>query len=155
MKMPFLILSCLILLSFPALSQKEASDEKKEEVVFDSNLDFAQVVFVRAVENKDKTWTFHTTVRHNDEGWDHYADLWEIVNRENEEVIGKRVLLHPHDTEQPFTRSLGNVEIPEGIEKVIVRAKCNVHGFEGKSITVDLTASKGDDFEIIHSEKGE
>ena len=52
--------------------------------------------------------------------------------------LGFRLLAHPHDTEQPFTRSLCNVEIPTSITQVVVRAKCNVHGYGGKPMLVDL-----------------
>jgi hypothetical protein len=48
------------------------------------------------------------------------------------------VLLHPHETEQPFTRSLGGVEVPEGIDRVILRANDSVHGLGGAEATVEL-----------------
>jgi len=93
-------------------------------------------------------WTFNTTVRHNDEGWDHYADAWQVVDSAGN-VLAERVLLHPHDTEQPFTRSQSNIEIPPELTTVIVRAKCNVHGFGGQEVVVDLTVDEGEGFEVL------
>lgn len=80
---------------------------------------------------------FSVTVEHNDEGWDHYADKWEIMGA-NGEVIAVRELAHPHENEQPFTRSLSNVEIPHGLESVTIRAHDSVHGHGGGELTVDL-----------------
>lgn len=96
----------------------------------------ADVVGVRMAQNGD-TYRFSVTVRHADAGWDHYADKWEVVTPDGE-VIDTRVLAHPHDNEQPFTRSLGSVRIPAGLEKVRVRAHDKVHGFGGREMEVDM-----------------
>ena len=53
-------------------------------------------------------------------------------------VLGTRVLVHPHKTEQPFTRSLGGVKIPENVAEVTLRAHDSVHGYGGKEVTVEL-----------------
>ncbi len=81
-------------------------------------------------------WTFAVTVRHADEGWDHYADGWTVFAMDGTE-LGTRPLAHPHVDEQPFTRSLGGVAIPEGTERVILRAHDAVHGW-GPDTPVDL-----------------
>lgn len=80
---------------------------------------------------------FSVTVEHADEGWDHYADKWEILDADGD-VIAVRELAHPHENEQPFTRSLGNVEMPDGLDNVTVRAHDSVHGYGGRKLTVDL-----------------
>jgi predicted nucleotidyltransferase len=97
----------------------------------------ADVVEVVARQAGDRTWRFDVTVSHADEGWDHYADLWEVVAPDGT-VLGQRVLAHPHVDEQPFTRSLSGVEIPAGTGSVEVRARDSVHGFGGRSVLVDL-----------------
>jgi hypothetical protein len=85
----------------------------------------------------DGTYLFDVTVRHADEGWDHYADSWEILTPDGE-VLGTRKLAHPHVDEQPFTRSLSMVAVPDGVTQVRVRAGDSVHGFSGKEMTVAL-----------------
>jgi hypothetical protein len=80
---------------------------------------------------------FDVTVRHADEGWQHYADAFEIVGPTGK-VLGTRVLFHPHVTEQPFTRSLRDVRIPAGVKAVQVRARDKVHGLGGKTLRVNL-----------------
>lgn len=73
------------------------------------------------------TWTFSVTLKHGDTGWDHYADLWQVFTPDGK-LLGERVLLHPHVEEQPFTRSLSGVAIPDGIDEVVIRARDSVHG---------------------------
>lgn len=114
----------------------------------------ADVEYVRAVQAANGTWTFHVTVRHPDTGWDDYADGWDVVLpdgtviRPDPESPFTRLLLHPHETEQPFTRSQSNIVIPEGVTNVTVRAHDLVDGFGGREITVDLTVRSGDGFEV-------
>jgi len=101
----------------------------------------ADVVGVKARGGGDGTWSFTVTVKHDDEGWDHYANKWEVLSPDGV-VLGTRILLHPHVGEQPFTRSLGGVEIPEGVGKVIVRAKDSVHGYGGEEMEVEMSGVK-------------
>ena len=41
---------------------------------YETDLDYAQVISVRAHAEGSGTWRFEVTVEHNDTGWDHYAD---------------------------------------------------------------------------------
>ena len=52
-------------------------------------------------------------------------------------VLGERVLLHPHEHEQPFTRSLGGLAIPPGTHEVLAQAHDSVHGL-GPALRVPL-----------------
>ena len=49
-----------------------------------------------------------------------------------------RVLHHPHETEQPFTRSLGGVVIPEIVSQVQIQARCNVDGWNEDTTLIKL-----------------
>ncbi|MGF1765559.1 hypothetical protein [Aliivibrio kagoshimensis] len=118
--------------------------------VASSSLDYAQVEQVNAVQSDEGTWCFSTTVRHNDEGWEHYADGWQVADLKGNQ-LGLRDLAHPHDNEQPFTRRLCNVIIPKDLTKLVVSAKCNQHGYGHQSIEVDLTKTKGDGFTVKSS----
>lgn len=97
----------------------------------------ADVVDVAAAREGGGSYRFSVTVRHADAGRDHYADRWEVLAPDGE-VLGTRVLHHPHMDEQPFTRSLGGVAIPAGLSRVRVRAHDSVHGYGGEEITVSL-----------------
>ncbi len=85
-----------------------------------------------------KECTFYVTVKHQDKGWDHFANSWEVLTPDGE-VIATRTLLHPHVNEQPFMRSLSHIKIPAGIKKVVVRAHDSVHGYGGKTMDVEIS----------------
>ncbi len=97
----------------------------------------ADVLAVDASKDGERRYSFGVTVRHADEGWDHYADAWDVVAPDGT-VLGTRTLYHPHVAEQPFTRSLSGVQVPAGITEVIVRAHDKVHGLGGKEFRVKL-----------------
>ncbi len=82
-------------------------------------------------------WRFDVTLRHGDTGWDHYADGWRILDADGTE-LGLRTLFHPHEHEQPFTRSLSGVSIPDGIDRVFVQARDNIDGWAEPLFTVEL-----------------
>ena len=82
-------------------------------------------------------WRITATVRHADAGWEHYADRFEVTTPAGV-ILAVRTLHHPHVDEQPFTRSLSSVVVPEGLERVVVRARDSVHGYGGETVTVAL-----------------
>ena len=83
------------------------------------------------------TYSFDVTVRHADEGWKHYADKWDVVAPDGT-ILDTRTLYHPHVDEQPFTRSLSGVKIPDSIKEVTVRAHDSKHGYGGKTVKVGV-----------------
>ncbi|MEL7025040.1 MAG: hypothetical protein AAGL69_14995 [Pseudomonadota bacterium] len=99
--------------------------------------DEADVLNVRVTCDDDRVCRFRVTVEHDDQGWDHYANRWEVLTLDGE-VLATRVLAHPHDDEQPFERSLGGVRVPDNVEQVIVRAHDSVHEYGGAEMTVDI-----------------
>jgi len=81
--------------------------------------------------------TFSVTLEHDDEGWNHYANQWDVVTMDGK-LLKSRVLLHPHENEQPFTRSLSGVKIPAGTKSVKIRAKDSIHGYSKEEYTVQI-----------------
>ncbi|MEX3008793.1 hypothetical protein [Hoeflea sp. TYP-13] len=106
-------------------------------LVLPSGAGEVEVVAVDAVQQSNGQWRFSVTLRHDDEGWDHYANRWDVVGPDGT-VYGERVLAHPHENEQPFTRSLSGVTIPGEVTSVVIRGNDSVHGLGGKELTVDL-----------------
>ena len=95
------------------------------------------VTNVKVRKTAENTYRFDVTLKHADTGWEHYANKWEVVAPDGT-VLGTRVLAHPHVDEQPFTRSLGGVKIPNGISQVTVRGGDSVHALGGVEMVVDL-----------------
>lgn len=98
--------------------------------------DPAVVEEVRAAPSGND-WRFDVTLTHGDTGWDDYADGWRVVDADGV-VLGTRELLHPHENEQPFTRSLSGVSIPAATAQVFVEARTNVDGWGAARFPVDL-----------------
>ena len=123
-----LLLTVLGGLSAPALSNE---------------VEIVETVF----EKEGGSWTVHTTLRHEDSGWDHYADRWRVVD-EKGSLLGERVLFHPHETEQPFTRSQSGILIQPGTTIVYVEAHDKVHGWSRHRVRVDLRRDRGSRYQV-------
>ena len=83
------------------------------------------------------SWRFDVTLKHGDTGWEHYADAWRVLGPDGT-VYGTRTLYHPHVDEQPFTRSLSGVAIPEGVDTVQIQAKDSRHGWSENTMALSL-----------------
>ena len=119
----------------------------------------ADVLFVLARQESENTWRFIVTVEHPDTGWEDYADGWDVVlpdgsvARQDPDSPFTRLLLHPHETEQPFTRSQSGIVIAPGVNEVTVRAHDLVDGFGGREVALDLTLDSGQDYEVQRLQK--
>lgn len=99
----------------------------------------ADVVDATLEPTGERVYRVSATVRSSDTGDEKYADAWE-VREPNGSVLATRVLAHPHVGEQPFTRSLDGIEIPEGTDRVEIAAQDSVLGFCGATVTVVVPA---------------
>lgn len=97
-----------------------------------------EVVAVEAENTGGDTWRFSVTLRHDDTGWEHYAERWQVLGPDGQTLLGERVLLHPHVDEQPFTRSQGGIAIPEDVTRVHIRAFDNKGAGSGEPTPFDL-----------------
>jgi hypothetical protein len=100
---------------------------------------YSHVLGTRWLEQDPGTYTVHATVRHFDQGWDNYANVFQIVPAGDAGSVdnGVRELLHPHDNEQPFTRSQANVSANG---QVRVESADNVEGWGGSTIVLNVDA---------------
>lgn len=96
-----------------------------------------KVLKVKVVCQNSNICSFFVTIKHNDTGWKHYVNRYEILNMKKE-IIATRVLHHPHVKEQPFTRSISNVKLAKNQETVIIRAHDLVHGYKGNELLVNI-----------------
>ncbi|MEH6526489.1 MAG: hypothetical protein V7723_10490 [Sneathiella sp.] len=96
----------------------------------------AAVLDVNVSKVEADVYRFSVTVMHDDEGWEHYADKWDVLDLQGN-ILGTRVLMHPHVGEQPFTRSM-TLSIPMHVKEVRVRAHDKIDGYGGEEIVVKL-----------------
>jgi hypothetical protein len=97
----------------------------------------ADVLKVR-VSGKSGTYTFAVTLRSPDTGCDQYADWWEVLTPQGK-LIYRRVLMHSHVNEQPFTRGGGPVEVHDTTE-LVVRAHMSNAGYGGIAIIGSISS---------------
>lgn len=95
-----------------------------------------EVVDAQAKSLGKNQYHFNVTLRHADTGWDHYANRWEILDMEGN-ILATRTLYHPHENEQPFTRSL-TANVDDSHKQVIIRGHDSVHKYGKKTLTVTL-----------------
>ncbi|GAB5490693.1 MAG: hypothetical protein Phog2KO_09080 [Phototrophicaceae bacterium] len=150
----FLLVVVLLLAGCTGFNQMQAEYIEQTGDSAMSGTGDADVVFVRAVNTGAETWTFHVSVEHPDTGWEDYADGWDVVLPDGTPILPNsadgftRLLLHPHENEQPFTRSQSNIIIPSDITTVTVRAHDIVDGWGGQEITVNLEQAEGDNYTV-------
>lgn len=96
---------------------------------------------VKAECNYKRICKFSVTVSHADEGWEHYANGWQIFTPDGQQ-LGVRILAHPHVNEQPFTRSIRNIKIPPSVDSVYFKAQDSVHGESDKKYVIKLKFEK-------------
>jgi hypothetical protein len=89
---------------------------------------WADVLAVRA-GGPAGAYAFAVTVRRPDTGCGRYADWWEVL-RPDGTLVCRRILLHSHGSEQPFTRSGGPVDAGPD-ETLVVRAHLPPDGYGG------------------------
>jgi hypothetical protein len=108
---------------------------------------FADVLSVQ-VTGQTGAYHFAVEITSPDTGCEQYADWWEVFS-EDEDLLYRRILLHSHVGEQPFTRSGGPVNI-ETDTVVYVRAHMNTVGYGG----VVMRGTAQDGFEPAEVEAG-
>ncbi len=122
----------------PSLTQTEAADLDPTftpEVKNTIPTSQADVVSI-SVSGEPGEYNFSVTVSSPDQGCSQYADWWEIVSQDGE-LIYRRILLHGHVDEQPFTRSGGPVSIAADTI-VLVRAHMHPGGYGGTALKGSL-----------------
>ena len=121
---------CLILaLTFFSVGYSQTSESQipsQSAIAMTQNNQTAEVQKVKAT-GQNNSYTFAVTIKSPDTGCDRYADWWEVITPEGE-LLYRRVLLHSHVDEQPFSRTGGTIEItPE--QEVIVRMHMSDSGY--------------------------
>jgi N-acetylmuramoyl-L-alanine amidase len=89
------------------------------------------------VSKGSETFNFEVTISSPYDSPERYADAFRVVGDDGR-VYAVRELLHDHGEEQPFTRSVGPVGIPDTVERVFIEARDLVYGWGGATVEVAL-----------------
>ncbi len=98
---------------------------------------FPDVIAATASADGDGAWRFDVTLSSPYDTPDRYADAWRVVAPDGT-VLGVRELLHDHQNEQPFTRSLSGVVIPDAVTSVTIEGRDQRNGWGGATVEVAL-----------------
>jgi hypothetical protein len=98
---------------------------------------YPDVLNVKVQARGDQRFDFDVTVSSPYDSPQRYADAFRVTGADGR-TYGERQLLHDHANEQPFTRDLYGVDIPAGVQSVIVQARDLKNGYGGKSMEVKL-----------------
>lgn len=117
MKILFAILTTLIL-SLPAYA------------------DEVEILMVKATQSEG-LWNLDVTVHHPDASSDHMMDSIAIF-LPNEEQLATADIPMPSIGADHVTTQLNDIEIPEGVEYIIIRGHCNSDGWTREGIIIAL-----------------
>jgi len=98
---------------------------------------FPDVLSVKVTPRSANVFDFDVTVSSPYDTQERYADAIRVVAKPSV-VLGERILFHDHADEQPFTRDVYGVKIPQGIRVVVVQARDKANGYGGKTVEVAL-----------------
>jgi hypothetical protein len=90
------------------------------------------------VEVGDGSYTFNVTMTSPYDTAKRYADGIRVRSVDGTTVYGQTTLGHDHASEQPFTRSVSSVEIPDGVDEVVVEGHDQVSGWGGGTQTIHV-----------------
>ncbi len=94
------------------------------------------------LEATGDTWRLSATLSSPYDTPERYADAFRALAPNGEE-LGVRVLLHDHANEQPFTRSLTGLEIPDDVDTVIVEGRDLEYGWGGDTVALEVPREQG------------
>ncbi|HHP7245339.1 MAG TPA: hypothetical protein ACFE0H_11695 [Elainellaceae cyanobacterium] len=108
-------------------TSSDGADSDPADIASGADMTNAAEVTDVSVRGEPGNYSLSTTIRSPDTGCDQYADWWEVLS-EDGTLLYRRILLHSHVNEQPFTRSGGPIALqPDQV--IVVRAHMHPHGY--------------------------
>jgi len=117
-------------------STSSSSSGESEESGSTADADFPDVIEAELSDEGD-TYSLEVTMSSEYDTPERYADGWRVLDPEGNE-LGTTELGHDHASEQPFTRSQSDLEIPDGVETVTIEGHDLENGYGGATVDVDV-----------------
>lgn len=77
------------------------------------------------------------TIQHDDSGWDHFADGFEVQAPDGTR-LGYRELTRPNVGQRTQDVDMTGLKLPEGIGYVLIRTRCSLVGWAAEPVRLDL-----------------
>lgn len=94
-------------------------------------------VIAAELEPQGDAWRLDATVSSPYDTAERYADAFRVLSEDGTE-LGVRRLAHDHENEQPFTRSLTDLDIPDDVARITVEGRDQEHGWGGDTVEVEV-----------------
>jgi len=94
-------------------------------------------VVAAELEPTGDVWRLDATLSSPYDTPERYADAFR-ARSEDGTVLGVRELAHDHANEQPFTRSLGGLAIPDDVAHITVEGRDRAHGWGGDTVEIEV-----------------
>ncbi len=91
-----------------------------------------------------ETWRLSATLSSPYDTPERYADAFRAL-AEDGTPLGVRELAHDHANEQPFTRSLAGLLIPDDVERITVQGRDQRYGWGGATVELEVPPSPAAD----------
>ena len=130
--------SLLLIAAFALASVAVACGDTGNSVPDSEGNVYPDVIGATVSRSGDGTWRIDATISSPYDTADRYADAWRVRAVDGEVVYGVRDLTHDHGAEQPFTRSLTGVVIPDDVNVVVVEGRDLVSRWGGATVTIEL-----------------
>ncbi len=112
------------------------SSSASEESGSTADADFPDVLSAE-LSDEGGSYSLAVTMSSEYDSPERYADGWRVLDPEGNE-LGTMELGHDHASEQPFTRSQSDLEIPDGVETVTIEGHDLQNGYGGATVDVDV-----------------
>ncbi len=109
---------------------------ESEESGSTADADFPDVIEAELNDEGD-TYSLAVTMSSEYDTPERYADGWRVLDPEGNELATME-LGHDHASEQPFTRSQSDLEIPDGVEMVTIEGHDLENGYGGATVDVEV-----------------
>ncbi len=98
--------------------------------------DEAEVLMVKATQS-NAVWSFDVTIHHPDANSDHMMDSIAIFTPDEVQLATTEIPM-PSIGAEHTTTQLNDIEIPKGIEYIIIRGHCSTDGWTHEGIMIAL-----------------
>jgi len=95
-----------------------------------------EVLMVKATQS-DGVWSFDVTIHHPDADSDHMMDSIALFSPDEVQLATAEIPMPSIGTKN-VTTQLNDIEIPEGVEYIIIRGHCSTDGWTHEGINIAL-----------------
>lgn len=134
---PFVVLALGLAASSVNTGAEAASKPPTSPTTVTTQQRYPNVLQAKITATGQRRFQVSVTISSPYDTAERYADAWRVLDQ-RKRVLGERILLHDHTTEQPFTRTLEDIVIPKSTRVVEIQGRDKVYGWGGRTVKVKV-----------------